>query len=339
MLWTEEKLDALLTQPSERLVADMAQIEGDVMLLGAGGKMGPTLAVLAKRALEAAGRPGKVLAVSRFSDPIATAYLQAQGVQTIPCDLMQPGALDALPDAANIIYMAGKKFGTAGAEALTWAMNAWLPSRVAERFQKSRIVAFSTGNVYPQLPLSSGGATEEVPPAPVGDYGQSSLARERMFEYAAGAFGTPVAIYRLNYAVDLRYGVLYDIARQILAGTPISLSMPAFNCIWQGNANEAALRLLLHASPEVFRMNVTGPETASLKETALALGRLLGKDVSFTGEEGGKALLNNAGRMFSLFGYPSVSLNTLVQWQAQWLQSGGRTLDKPTHFEEKEGKY
>ncbi|MDL2328062.1 NAD-dependent epimerase/dehydratase family protein [Ruminococcaceae bacterium OttesenSCG-928-A11] len=339
MAWTEQKLDGLLTTPSARLVEDIARVEGDVMLLGAGGKMGPTLAVLCKRAFEKAGKPNRVLAVSRFSDAAASGYLQENGVETIPCDLMAPGALDALPGAPNLIYMAGKKFGTAGAEAQTWAMNAWLPSRVAERFKTSRIVAFSTGNVYPQLPLSSGGATEQVPPAPVGDYGQSSLARERMFEYAAETFGTPVAIYRLNYAVDLRYGVLYDIARQIMAGSPLSLSMAAFNCIWQGGANEAALRLLNHASPQVFRLNVTGPETASLKETALKLGGLLGKPVAFTGQEGEKALLNNAGKLFSLFGYPSVSLNTLIEWQAQWIQAGGRTLDKPTHFEEKDGKY
>lgn len=339
MAWTEQKLDDLLTSPSDRLVEDIAQVQGDVMLLGAGGKMGPTLAVLCKKAFEKAEKSNRVLAVSRFSDPVASGYLKAQGVETLPCDLMEPGALNALPNAPNIIYMAGKKFGTAGAEAQTWAMNAWLPSRVAERFKSARIVAFSTGNVYPQLPLASGGANENVPPAPVGDYAQSSLARERMFEYAAETFGTPVAIYRLNYAVDLRYGVLYDIARQVMEGRPLSLSMAAFNCIWQGDANEAALRLLNHASPKVFRLNVTGPETASLKQTALQLGELLEKPVHFTGQEGDAALLSNAGKMFSLFGYPGVSLNTLIEWQAQWIQSGGRALNKPTHFEEKEGKY
>lgn len=339
MNWSEQYLDNLLTTPSKALVQDMALIKGDVMLLGAGGKMGPTLAVLCKRAMQQAGCNGKVIAVSRFSDPTATAYLKNEGVEVIPCDLIKPGTLEQLPDAENIIYMAGKKFGTHGAEAQTWAMNAWLPSRVAERYKNSRIVVFASGNVYPQLPVSSGGADENIAPAPIGDYAQSSLARERMFEYAAEAFGTPVAIYRLNYAIDLRYGVLYDIARQILEGTPIALNMASFNCIWQGDANEAALRMLPLASSSVFKLNVTGPETASLKQTALKLAQLLGKEVSFVGEEGDKALLSNAGKMFSLFGYPRVSLNTLVEWQAEWLLSSGRTLNKPTHFEEKEGQY
>lgn len=339
MEWTEQRLDALLTEPSGALVEDMAEIRGDILLLGAGGKMGPTLAVLCKRALEAAGNPGRVIAVSRFTDPIATGFLRAQGVDIIPCDLMAPGAMEALPDAANIIFMAGKKFGTAGAAAQTWAMNAWLPSRVAERYKDSRIVAFSTGNVYPQLPLATGGADERVTPAPVGDYGQSALARERMFEYAAETFGTPVAIYRLNYAVDLRYGVLYDIARQILEGSAISLDMACFNCIWQGDANEVALRLLRHASGEVFRLNVTGPETASLEMTARALAERLGREVRFTGAPGERALLSNAGKMCAMFGYPKVSLNTLIEWQAQWLLSGGRTLNKPTHFETKDGVF
>lgn len=338
-MWTEEKLDALLTTPSDGLIRDMRQCEGDLMILGAGGKMGPSLAILARKALDAAGRKNRVLAVSRFSDQDALQLLRSHGVETISCDLMKEGALEALPDCENIIYMAGRKFGTDGQKTLTWAMNAWLPSRVAERFKHARIVVFSSGNVYPKLPLASGGATEEVRPAPVGDYDMSCLARERMFEYAAQTYGTKIALFRLNYAIDLRYGVLYDIARKILTGQPVSLSMPCFNCIWQGSANEAALRLLRHCSSDVFRLNVTGPETVSTEKTARELARLLGREVAFCGQPEETALLNDASRMQALFGYPAVPVGTLIAWQAQWLLAGGRTLNKPTHFEERKGSY
>ncbi len=338
-MWNENRLNALLTTPSAALVEDMAKLSGDVLVLGAGGKMGPTLSLLAQNALKASGSKSQVVAVSRFGDGETRELLERGGVRVISSDLLEPGALDALPDAENVVYMAGRKFGTDGNEALTWAMNAWLPSRVAERYKSSAIVAFSTGNVYPKVPVHGGGATEETPPSPVGEYGMSSLARERMFEYAARAFGTRVAVYRLNYAVDLRYGVLWDIAENILKGNPVSLSTPSFNCIWQGDANEAALRLLLHASSDVFRLNVTGPETAGVRETAVKLGKLLGKEPVFTGEEQPDAYLNNAGKLFSLFGYPTVSLETLIRWQAEWIQSGGRGLGKPTHFEERKGSY
>lgn len=338
-MWTEERLNEMLTTPSPALVEDFRRLEGDILVLGAGGKMGPTLCVLAQKALRAAGKTGQVIAVSRFSDPMVIRLLEEQGIRRISADLLQPGVLDSLPDAENIIYMAGKKFGTDGQEPLTWAMNAWLPSRVAQRYQNSRIVVFSSGNIYPKVSTSTGGCTEETKPEPVGDYCMSCLARERMFEYAAGAYGTRVALYRLNYAVDLRYGVLYDIANSILEGKPISVVTPSFNCIWQGDANEAALRLLLHASAEVFRLNVTGPETAGVRQTARKLGALLGKEPIFAGEESGTAYLNNAGKMFRLMGYPRVSLEALIQWQAQWILDGGRALGKPTHFEERKGSY
>lgn len=235
--------------------------------------------------------------------------------------------------------MAGKKFGTDGQEPLTWAMNAWLPSRVGERYKHSRITVFSTGNIYPQVSAMSGGATEEIRPEPIGEYGMSCLSRERMFEYAALTYGTQVALYRLNYAVDLRYGVLSDIAHHILKGEPISVATPCFNCIWQGDANEAALRCLLHADSKVFRLNVTGPETASVKAAAYKLGKLLGREPIFSGEEGTNGYLSNAGKMFTLFGYPTVSLDTLIDWQAQWILDGGRELGKATHFEERKGSY
>ena len=339
MKWTEERLNELLTTPSAALARDLGALDGDILVLGAGGKMGPTLCVLAKNALRAAGVEKRVIAVSRFSDPLVAQLLEKSGVELVSADLLQPGALEALPDAENIIYMAGKKFGTQGNEYATWAMNTWLPSRVAERYRHSRIVVFSSGNLYPKVPVGSGGATERTPTEPVGEYCMSCQGRERMFEYAARTFGTRVAVYRLNYAVDLRYGVLYDMAKNILDGTPISVATPSFNCIWQGDANEAALRLLGHAGPEVFTLNVTGPETAGVRETAQKLGALLGKAPAFTGEETGTAYLSNAGKMFGLFGYPTVPLETLIAWQAQWILDGGRALGKPTHFEERKGSY
>ena len=333
--WLNERL----TAPSPALIADMAGIRGDILVLGAGGKMGPTLCLLAKEALAAAGNPARVIAVSRFSEPGMAEMLSRRGVEVLAADLLDSRGFEVLPLAENVVYMAGRKFGTHGSESLTWAMNAWLPSRVAERYRESNIVVFSSGNIYPQTPVSSGGADESTPPDPVGEYAMSCLARERMFEYAASRFGTPVAVYRLNYACDLRYGVLCDIARAVREGAPVPLSMGCFNCIWQGDANEAALRLLRHTSPEVFRLNVTGPETASVRGVAEAFGRYFGIQPHFTGEEGPTALLNNAAKMFSLFGYPSVSLGTMLGWQAEWLSSGGRLLNKPTHFEEKKGRY
>lgn len=338
-MWTEEKLDSLLTTPSEALIQDLAALDGDIMVLGAGGKMGPTLCVLAKNALRAAGSERRVIAVSRFSDPLVVQLLKANEIEMIGVDLMQAGALDTLPDAENIIYMAGKKFGTDGNEYQTWAMNTWLPSRVAERYKNSRIVVFSSGNLYPKVPVYSGGATETTPTEPVGEYCMSCQGRERIFEYAAKTYGTRIALYRLNYAVDLRYGVLEDMAKNILSDTPINETTASFNCIWQGDANEAALRLLNHASPEVFTLNVTGPETASVRHTAERLGALLNKTPHFCGTPADTAYLNNAGKMFALFGYPSVSLETLIAWQVEWITDGGRALGKPTHFEERKGSY
>lgn len=338
-MWSEEKLNQMLTTPSPALIADLAELNGDIMVLGAGGKMGPTLCVLAKNALRAAGSDKRVIAVSRFSDPLVVSLLKENQVEMISVDLLEQGALESLPDVENIIFMAGKKFGTDGNEYVTWAMNTWLPSRVAERFCNSRIVVFSSGNLYPKVPVGSGGATEDTKTEPVGEYCMSCQGRERMFEYAAKTYGTRIAVYRLNYAVDLRYGVLYDMARNILENRPISVATPSFNCIWQGDANEAALRLLKYASSDVFTMNVTGPETAGVQETARKLGVLLGKKPVFVGEPTDTAYLSNAGKMYSLLGYPSVSLNTLIEWQVQWIQEGGRVLDKPTHFEERKGSY
>ena len=336
---TEERLNELLTTPSDKLVEDIAKIKGDIMVLGAGGKMGPTLCILAKNAARRAGIEKRIRAVSRFSDPIALELLHSNGIETISCDLLDRDSLEALPEVENIIYMAGRKFGTDGQEYLTWAMNATLPAFVAHKFRNSSIVVFSSGNIYPIVPLSSGGCTEDDKVGPVGEYAMSTLARERAFEYASNKYGTRVFIYRLNFAVDLRYGVLFDCAKKILDGEPISLSTPCFNFIWQGSANEIAIRGLLHATSPMTKMNVTGPETVSIKKTAEKLAGYLGKEAIFEGEEGTTGYLNNASRAMELFGYPEVSAETLIRWQAEYILDGGRTINKPTHFEERKGSY
>ena len=338
-MWTEEKLDNLLTTPSRRLIEDMAELEGDILILGAGGKMGPTLALLAKKAMMVCNPSKRIIAVSRFTDPIVVKLMNDHQIETITADLLEPDILNTLPDAENVIFMAGRKFGTDGQEAQTWAMNAWLPALVAQRYQKSKIVAFSSGNIYPMVPIRSGGADEQTPPEPVGEYAMSCLARERMFEYGSMAYQTPVFLYRLNYAVDLRYGVLYDIAAQIIDEKPINLSTPCFNCIWQGDANVLALRALSHTGSPAVKMNITGPETVFVRATAEKLGKLLSKPVVFEGEEAGNAYLNNSTLAIKTFGTPEVTIDTLIRWQAEWILDGGRSLGKPTHFEQRKGKY
>jgi nucleoside-diphosphate-sugar epimerase len=301
--------------------------------------MGPTLCVLAKNAAKKAGIEKRVIAVSRFSDPIALQYLHENGVETVSADLLDTDALAALPNVKNVIFMAGRKFGTDGEEHLTWAMNASLPAFTARKFRNSRIVVFSSGNVYPLADISSGGCIETDAPGPIGEYTMSCLARERAFEYAANTYGTKVLIFRLNFAVDLRYGVLHDIAERILAGEPVSLTTPLFNCIWQGSANEYAVRSLLHADSPMKILNITGPETISVKWAAERLGEYLGKTPTYAGEPSGSAYLNNASEAMALFGYPAVPIHTLVKWQAEWILAGGRSLGKPTHFEERKGSY
>lgn len=338
-MWTEEKLNELLVAPTDKLVEDMKKIQGDIMILGAGGKMGPTLCVLAKNAIKKAGIEKRVIAVSRGSDEIATKLMKENGIEVIHMDLLDKEKLYTLPEVENVIYMAGRKFGTDGNEWQTWAMNSTLPAFVADKFKNSRIVVFSSGNIYPIVKLSEGGCNEKDKVAPVGEYAMSCLARERAFEYAANTYGTKVFIYRLNFAVDLRYGVLFDVADKILKEKPISLSTPCFNFIWQGSANEIAIRGLLHAEAPVKIMNVTGPETVSIKRVAKELGEYLGKEPIFEGEAGDDAYLNDASLAMETFGYPTVSAKTLVRWQAEYIKDGGRTLNKPTHFEERKGSY
>ena len=301
--------------------------------------MGPTLAVLAKNAIMKAGVEKRVIAVSRGSDPIAAELMKRNGIEVIAMDLLDKEKLYSLPEVENVLYMAGRKFGTDGNEWQTWAMNSTLPAFVADKFKKSRIVVFSSGNIYPIVKLSDGGCRECDKIGPIGEYTMSCLARERAFEYAANTFGTKIFIYRLNFAVDLRYGVLFDLSNKILRGEPISLSTPCFNFIWQGTANEIAIRGLLHAESPVKIMNVTGPETVSIRKAAEELGEYLGKKPCFEGEAGNDAYLNDASPAMETFGYPSVSAKTLIRWQAEYIKDGGRTLDNPTHFEERKGSY
>jgi nucleoside-diphosphate-sugar epimerase len=334
-----EALEDVLTTPSAALVTDMAALDGDLMVIGAAGKMGPTLATLAQRALDAASGGRKVMAVARFSDATARERLEAAGVVTIAADLTDPAQLASLPEAANIVYMLGTKFGTTGAEHQTWAINAALAGRVAERFPAARWTVFSSGNVYPLRPVVRGGADERVPPDPVGEYAQSCLARERLFEHVSRRTGMPVAIYRLNYAIDLRYGVLHDIASQVLRGEAVDITMGNVNVIWQGDANAIALRALRLASSPPVVLNVTGPETIPVRWLVEQLAARLGVEPRVTGEEAATALLNNAAACFGHFGYPGVPLATMLDWVADWVARDMPTLDKPTHFQEREGKF
>ena len=314
-------------------------LEGDLLILGAGGKMGPSLARLAKRSAIQAGRETRVIAVARFSDPALRAHLQADGIETIACDLLEPGALARLPEVPNVIFMAARKFGTAGNAHLTWAMNTLLPGYVAERYRASKIVAFSTGNVYGLSPVGSGGSTESSPVAPVGEYAQSALGRERMFEYGSAQWGTPGVLLRLNYAIEMRYGVLVDIARAVFERRPVDLRMGFVNVIWQRDANSVALRALRHCQSPPLVLNVTGPETLSTREIAQGFGHRFGIEPILTGTEDPQALLNNAAKSHELFGPPTVTPEELMDWIAAWIAGGNRQLNKPTHFEVQDGKF
>ncbi|MFN7993282.1 MAG: NAD(P)-dependent oxidoreductase [Bryobacteraceae bacterium] len=339
MIQSESELEALLATPSDDDQAALRALTGDLLILGAGGKMGPSLARRARNAADRAGVKKRVIAVSRFSDRAAENLLQESGIETISADLLDFDRLPSLPEAENIIFMAGRKFGSSGAAHLTWASNAYLPARVAERYRGSRIMAFSSGNVYPFVPVTSGGATEQTPPDPVGEYAQSVLARERIFEFFSERYGTGVCLLRLNYAVDLRYGVLLDIGSKVFGGRPVDVTMGYANVIWQGDANSVCLRAfsLCQSPPDV--LNLTGPETLSVREIAAHFGQLFGREPIIEGTEAGTALLNNASRCHKLFGPPRVTTAQVIEWTADWIRAGGTTWAKPTHFEARDGKY
>ncbi len=334
------ELEAFIAQPSDELIAMMKRLDGDIMILGVAGKMGVTMAMLAVNAIKAAGVKKSVYGVARFSDDSTRSKLDADGVKTIVCDLMDQKQISALPQVKNIIFMAGRKFGTQGGEDLTWAMNVLAPAYMAEHFKKSRITAFSTGCVYPLVTAEEGGCTEDVTPEPVGEYSQSCLGRERVLEYSARMNKTPMLLFRLNYSIDLRYGVLHDIAMPIWKGEKVNNAVSHFNAIWQGSANEAALRSLELVRNPVNILNVTGPETVSTEEVAEEFGRLFGKKVEYMYPTAGKrGYLNNASRMFELFGKPQVTMAQMIKWQAEWIKNGGESLNKPTHFEVNNGKF
>lgn len=339
MIPNEETLEDLLSTPTPAVIEVMRRLEGDILVLGVGGKMGPSGARMAKRASEQAGVERRVIGVSRFRGDGLEAKLQAHGVETIRCDLLDPDALATLPDAPNIVYMAGMKFGATDNEPLTWAMNSYLPGMVCRKFSDSRIVAFSTGNVYGLTPLHIGGSVETDVCAPVGDYAMSCLGRERIFAHFSRTLDIPVALIRLNYAVEMRYGVLLDVAQRVWSGEPVNLNMAMANVIWQADANAHSLLAFAHCAHPPFIVNVTGPETLSIRRIAEQFAQMFGKPPRFEGEEATQALLSNAQLSHNLFGYPTVPMQQIMQWTADWVQRGGSTLNKPTHFEVRDGKF
>ncbi|QEH39270.1 hypothetical protein OJF2_78850 (plasmid) [Aquisphaera giovannonii] len=335
-----DQLDDLLSTPTPGVVDAFAKLDGDLIFLGVAGKMGPTLAWMARRAFDAAGRSDRrVIGVARFSSAGSEEWLRERGIETIRSDLLDPGTLERLPDAPNIVSMFAMKFGATGQEARTWAMNAYLPGLVAARYRGSRIVAFSTGNVYGLEPVTGRGSKESDPPRPVGEYGMSCLGRERILEHQSRALGIPMALIRLNYAVEMRYGVLVDLGRKVLAGETVDLAMGHFNAIWQGDANAMTLRAFGHLASPPTVFNVTGPEVLSVRRVAERFAQLLGRPVRFHGAEAPDALLSDARKAIHLFGPPRIDADRLIDLTADWLMKGGPTLDRPTHFEARDGRF
>lgn len=341
MKWieNEEALDSVQTSPSPTLVAFMKSLHGPLVVLGAGGKMGPSLCVMANKAAAEAGRQLEVIAVSRFTDVSKKAWLEERGVKVHPCDLFDSGAVAALPDAENVIYLVGLKFGTQENPALTWAANALIPSFVARRYPDARIVALSTGNVYPLTAVASGGLTESAPLTPHGEYANACVARERIFEYYTQISALKAVLIRLNYAVELRYGVLVDVARKVAAHQPVDVTMGYLNCIWQRDANDMIVRALDLAAKPAQALNLTGKEVLSVREIALQLGRLMGKPVTIIGEEADTALLSDASKAFDRLGEPETDLEQVCEWTARWVMAGNTLLGKPTHFQVRDGNY
>ncbi len=337
-----DELEELLSEPDDALTEMMGRLTGDILVLGAGGKMGPTLARMARRAADRAGTDSsyrKVIAVSRYTNRDAATLLERTGVQTIAADLMDPAQLRLLPDCPNIVFMAGMKFGSSGNEALTWAMNVDLPAMVCRRFPEARFAAFSTGNVNAMAKVTEGGSIETEAPGPVGEYAMSCLGRERIFEHYSRTTGLRASILRLSYAVEMRYGVLLDTALKVWNGIPVDLVMGNMPAIWQRDANSQALRSLEHAASPATVINITGPEFLSVRQIALRFGREFDRQVVFTGTERGEALLSCTQKAQALFGYPSIPVEQVIQWTADWVKHGGTTLNKPTHYETTDGKF
>lgn len=334
-----EQLEEMLSQPTEAVIEMFRRMPGDIIILGVAGKIGPSLARMIKRASDAAGTKRRVIGVARFSRASEAAKLQAHGIETIKADLLDPAQLSKLPDAPHVVYMAGMKFGATGNEALTWAMNSYLPGMVAQKYRRSRIVAFSTGNVYGMTPVVTGGSREADRVEPIGDYSMSCLGRERIFDHFSRALSLPTALIRLCYACEMRYGVLVDMAQRVLEEEPTDITMSCLTLIWQGDANVMTLLSFDHVASPPFVVNVTGPETLSVRQLCEEFGVLLGKKPRFAGAEAPDAGFANAMLAQRLFGYPRVSAGQIVRWTADWVKRGGESLGKPTHFETRDGKY
>ena len=345
LIENESRLDELLITPSKELVEFAGRLKGPVVILGAGGKMGPTLAVRLQRAIDQAGADrdsptqAKTVAVSRFSDPASRTWLEERGVETIAADSMRRDDLQTLPDSKNIIYLIGNKFGTSDNPSLTWAINTIAPACAMERYPDSRFVALSTGNVYPLSSTDGGGSVETDALQPVGEYAYAAIGRERIFDYYSRTQQTPVAMIRLNYATDLRYGVLTDLATRVLSGEPIDVTQGYFNCIWQGDANDLIIRSLAYAESPSNPINLTSVETFSVREVAQTFGELMNRSVEIVGQESDTALLNNASKCFDLLGKPATPMDRVIRWIAHWVQTGNPLLGKPTHFEVRDGAF
>lgn len=336
---SEDILVDMMTRPTPALLNEITRIENPLVVLGAGGKMGPTLCKLARRAADQAGHQLDVIAVSRFTDKQVEAELQQDGIHTLRADLMDPAAYQQLPSSKNIIYLVGLKFGTANAPERTWAANTIVPALTMEHYKLSHVVALSTGNVYPLVSHASEGSMEQDALTPIGEYANACLARERIFSFYARRDQTPVSLVRLNYAIDMRYGVLVDLARRIWAGEAIDLSMGYFNCIWQGDANEMILRLFALADVPARAINITGTARLSVRETARKMGSLLGKEVQFHGTESATALLSDTSVMQQTLGEPATRVEDMIRWTAHWIRSGNTLWNKPTHFQIRDGQY
>jgi nucleoside-diphosphate-sugar epimerase len=332
-------LEDLLSTPTDSVLNTLRQLDGDFLILGAAGKMGPTLSRMIRRALDILGKKSRVIAVSRFSSLHSTDHFTSHNIQTIQADLLNQKQLDALPDAPNIIYMAGMKFGATNQEALTWAMNVYLPGMVCQKFRQSRIVAFSSGNIYGLSPVSAGGSKETDLLHPEGDYAMSVLGRERILEHFSRTLDIPISIIRLNYAVEMRYGVLHDIAIKVLNNHPIDLTMSHANVIWQGDANATSIASFDRAASPPFILNVTGPQILSVRAIAEQFAQLFSKKPIFTGHETPTALLNNAQKSHHLYGHPPIPIDQIIHWTADWLTRNQPTHNKPTHFETRDGKF
>jgi nucleoside-diphosphate-sugar epimerase len=336
---TVEALDEIMTRPQPQLIEFIKTLSSPLVILGAGGKMGPSLAVLARRAADATGHPLEIIAISRFSDAKARQWLQSRGVRTISCDLFDRDSVVQLPDAENVIYLVGLKFGTAQNPAATWAVNTLIPAYTAERYPAARIAALSTGNVYPLSPIGSGGLSESAALTPLGEYANSAVARERIFEYFSRKNDTAITLIRLSYALDLRYGVLVDVAQKVFAGKAVDLTMGWLNCIWQGDANDLTLRSLALADNPPLALNLTGSETFSVREIAMRFGELMNRPPQFVGTEAETALLSSTSRLREQLGAPWTPLDTVIRWTAHWIMNGGYLLNRPTHFEVRDGAY